>query len=107
PPVQQEEPYRPTVASKKPRYDPKPQKPEIREQKPKKEKPSTKRKRSESPEMNEADYPPEALQKPGASYVYLIYEAISNSESKRMSLSEIYRAIQRKYPYFKFRVGTN
>ncbi|RPA80469.1 winged helix DNA-binding domain-containing protein, partial [Ascobolus immersus RN42] len=57
--------------------------------------------------MREEDYTQEDLQKPGASYVYLIYEAISNSETKRMSLSEIYRAIQRKYPYFKFRVGTN
>ncbi|KAF8429629.1 fork head domain-containing protein, partial [Tirmania nivea] len=44
--------------------------------------------------------------KPNASYLILIHEAISNSEKKMLSLPDIYRAIQRKYPYFKLRVTT-
>ena len=76
--------------------------------KPKKEKKSTpKRKRTPSPEINEADYPPEALLKPSASYVVLIHEAISSSERGALTLPEIYKAIERKYPYYKLRVTTN
>lgn len=83
---------------------PTPPKP-AREPKPKKEKPPVK-KRTPSPEINEADYPPEALLKPAASYVILIHEAISNSEEKALTLPQIYKAIERKYPYFKLRVTT-
>lgn len=76
-----------------------------REPKQKKEKPPVK-KRTPSPEINEADYPPEALLKPAASYVILIHEAISNSAEKALTLPQIYKAIERKYPYFKLRVTT-
>lgn len=89
------------VTMKEPRQ-PKPPK----EPKPKKEKPPPKRKRSPSPPINEADFPPEALLKPNSSYLILIHEAISNSEKKMLSLPDIYRTIQRKYPYFKLRVTT-
>ncbi|KAG0641464.1 hypothetical protein HOY80DRAFT_728526 [Tuber brumale] len=75
--------------------------------KPKKEKPPPKRKRSPSPELNEADFPPEALLKPSASYVVLIHEAISSSERGALTLPEIYKAIERKYPYYKLKVTTN
>ena len=110
-PSQQRTPTHPTphhssmpgqyVPMKEPRQ-PKPPK----EPKPKKEKPPPKRKRSPSPPINEADLPPEALLKPNSSYLILIHEAISNSEKKMLSLPDIYRAIQRKYPYFKLRVTT-
>ncbi|KAG0131961.1 hypothetical protein HOY82DRAFT_314289 [Tuber indicum] len=75
--------------------------------KPKKEKPPSKRKRCPSPEINEADFSPEALLKPSASYVVLIHEAISSSERGALTLPEIYKAIERKYPYYKLRVTTN
>src|SRR5690606_36150941 len=77
-----------------------------REPKPKKEKPPPKRKRTPSPEPLESDYTAEQLAKPTASYVYLIHEAISASEQKALSLPEIYKAIMRKYPYYKFKVST-
>ncbi|PWW76710.1 hypothetical protein C7212DRAFT_357704 [Tuber magnatum] len=73
----------------------------------KKAKPPPKKKRSPSPEINEGDFPPEALLKPSASYVVLIHEAISSSERGALTLPEIYKAIERKYPYYKLRVTTN
>jgi hypothetical protein len=62
--------------------------------------------RSPSPVFNEADLTPEQLQKPQANYVSLIYEALSNSKEGKLGLPQIYRAIQRKYPYFVLKVGT-
>jgi hypothetical protein len=63
--------------------------------------------RSPSPEMNLADYTEEQLQRPSPNYVYLIYEAIQNSKAGVMNLQQIYSAIERKYPYFKFKVTSN
>ncbi|RPB02682.1 hypothetical protein L873DRAFT_1762382 [Choiromyces venosus 120613-1] len=80
---------------------------EPKKEKLKKEKPPSKRKRAPSPEINEADFPPEALLKPSASYVVLIHEAISSSERGALTLPEIYKAIERKYPYYKVKVTTN
>ncbi|KAH6722430.1 hypothetical protein BKA61DRAFT_592531 [Leptodontidium sp. MPI-SDFR-AT-0119] len=62
--------------------------------------------RSPSPVYNEEDLTPEQLTKPSCNYVQLIYEALSESKHKQMSLPQIYRAIQRKYPYFVVRVST-
>ncbi|KAI5795231.1 fork head domain-containing protein, partial [Geopyxis carbonaria] len=45
--------------------------------------------------------------KPNHSYVVMCHEAIVASEEKALSLPQIYRAIERKYPYYKFRVTTN
>jgi hypothetical protein len=73
----------------------------------KKEKKPPKPPRSPSPFFNEADLTPEQLAKPSANYVTLIHEAISNSEKGEMSLPQIYRAIQRKYPYFVVKTNTN
>lgn len=42
-------------------------------------------------------------EKPKQSYVRLIGEAILNSPDKKLVLSEIYKTIQTKYPYFKNR----
>ena len=39
--------------------------------------------------------------KPPFSYTHLITEAISSTEHKRMSLSEIYHWIRENYPYYR------
>jgi hypothetical protein len=62
--------------------------------------------RSPSPFFVESELSPEQLQKPQANYVTLIYEALSNSKEGKLGLPQIYRAIQRKYPYFVLKVGT-
>lgn len=62
--------------------------------------------RSPSPVMREEDFTAEQLAKPQANYVTLIHEAISNSPTQQLGLPDIYRAICRKYPYFKFRTQT-
>lgn len=62
--------------------------------------------RSPTPTWDESTLTPEQLAKPTANYIQLIYEAIVSSERKQMSLPQIYRAIQRKYPYFVCRVST-
>lgn len=73
----------------------------------KKEKRPAKPPRSPSPVFVESELTAEQLQKPQQSYVVLIHEALSNSKSGPMSLPQIYRAIERRYPYFKLRVTTN
>lgn len=62
--------------------------------------------RSPSPEMKESDYTEEQLQRPAANYVVLIHEAISNSKEGKLNLQQIYAAIERKYPYYKFKTST-
>ncbi|KAI4288795.1 MAG: hypothetical protein L6R35_001948, partial [Caloplaca aegaea] len=62
--------------------------------------------RSPSPVFDEATLTPEQLAKPQSSYVVLIHEALSNSQTGQMSLPQIYRAIERKYPFYKLRVQT-
>jgi len=39
--------------------------------------------------------------KPPFSYTHIITEAISSTERKRMSLSEIYQWIRENYPYYR------
>ncbi|KAE9969792.1 hypothetical protein BLS_005219 [Venturia inaequalis] len=63
--------------------------------------------RSPSPEMKIEDYTEEQLQRPQPNYVYLIYEAINACPNGVMNLQQIYSAIERKYPYFKFRTTSN
>ncbi|KAL9101340.1 MAG: hypothetical protein Q9163_003387 [Psora crenata] len=74
--------------------------------KPPKEKKPPKPPRSPSPQWDESTLTPEQLAKPQASYVILIHEALTNSKTGAMSLPQIYRAIERKYPYFKLKVTT-
>ncbi|KAL8934957.1 MAG: hypothetical protein Q9216_005650 [Gyalolechia sp. 2 TL-2023] len=62
--------------------------------------------RSPSPVFDEATLTPEQLAKPQSSYVVLIHDALSNSKTGQMSLPQIYRAIERKYPFYKLRVQT-
>lgn len=78
----------------------------IKASKVQKERKPAKPPRSPSPEMRAEDYTEEQLQKPPASYVILIHEALTSSESGHMSLPQIYKAIERRHPFFKFRVTT-
>src|SRR5262249_28961611 len=63
--------------------------------------------RSPSPEMRIEDYTEEQMQRPNANYVILIYEAIKDSKTGRMNLQQIYSAIERRYPFFKFKVTSS
>ena len=74
--------------------------------KPAKEKKPPKPPRSPSPVYDESTMTPEQLAKPSASYVVLIHEALKNSATGQMSLPQIYRAIERRYPFYKLRVQT-
>ena len=74
--------------------------------KPAKEKKPPKPPRSPSPVFDEATLTPEQLVKPPQNYIVLIHEALSNSQTGAMALPQIYRAMQRKYPYFKLRATT-
>ena len=74
--------------------------------KPPKEKKPPKPPRSPSPVYDESTMTAEQLAKPSASYVVLIHEALKNSATGQMSLPQIYRAIERRYPFYKLRVQT-
>lgn len=74
--------------------------------KPPKEKKPPKPPRSPSPVYDESTMTPEQLAKPQSSYVVLIHEALTNSKTGAMSLPQIYRAIERRYPFYKLRVQT-
>lgn len=74
--------------------------------KPPKEKKPPKPPRSPSPVFDESQMTPEQLAKPQSSYVVLIHEALTNSKTGAMSLPQIYRAIERRYPFYKLRVTT-
>lgn len=65
-----------------------------------------KRPRSPSPVYDESKMSEAQLAKPSSSYVIMIHEALSNSKTGALSLSQIYRAIERRYPYYKLRVQT-
>ena len=56
--------------------------------------------------MKETDYTDEQLQRPNANYVILIHEAIKDSKSGEMNLQQIYHAIERRYPFYRFKVST-
>lgn len=74
--------------------------------KPAKEKKPPKPPRSPSPVFDEATLTPEQLIKPTQNYIVLIHEALSNCETGAMALPQIYRSMQRRYPYFKLRATT-
>jgi hypothetical protein len=87
--------------------------PNVKEEGSGEDKPATEKKmkkpkppRSPSPTFNEADLTPEQLAKPTANYVQLIHEALTSSDKGSMTLPQIYRAIQRKYPYFVCKTTT-
>ncbi|KAG9238145.1 hypothetical protein BJ875DRAFT_452056 [Amylocarpus encephaloides] len=62
--------------------------------------------RSPTPTFNEAELTEEQLTKPASNYVTLIHEVITKHPEQRMSLPQIYHAIQRSYPYYACRVTT-
>lgn len=63
--------------------------------------------RSPSPEIRIEDYSEEQLQRPQCNYVILIHEAIKNSKTGALNLQQIYSAIERRWPFFKFRTTSN
>jgi hypothetical protein len=73
----------------------------------KKEKKPPKPPRSPTPQFDIASLRPDQLEKPPQNYVLLIHEALTNSATGQLSLPQIYRAIQRKYPYFTLKTTTN
>lgn len=62
--------------------------------------------RSPSPVYDPATLTPAQKAKPTQSYVVLIHEALTNHPTGQMSLPQIYRAIERRYPYYKVGVTT-
>jgi hypothetical protein len=67
----------------------------------KKEKPEKREERSPSPVWDWPSLTPEQLAKPTQNYVQLIYDVLINSDKgPSLSLPQIYRRMQRKYPYF-------
>ena len=64
-------------------------------------KPPARQPLSPSPEFDEATLTKEQLAKPTISYYWILYEILSKA-TRPMSLSSIYHAAQRLYPYFKF-----
>ncbi|KAI9699657.1 MAG: hypothetical protein M1836_002691 [Candelina mexicana] len=78
---------------------------EAKEVKPPKEKKPMRAPKSPSPVFDVSKLTAEDLAKPQASYVILIYDALS-ATGEPMSLSQIYHAIARKYPYYSVKVTT-
>ena len=74
--------------------------------KPSKEKRPPKPPRTPSPVWDITTLTAEQIAKPAQSYVVLIHEALSNSPIGAMSLPQIYRAIERRYPFFKLKCTT-
>ncbi|TKX20901.1 forkhead domain-containing protein 3 [Elsinoe australis] len=62
--------------------------------------------KSPSPQKPESEYTEEELKKPQKTYVVLIHDALSNSATGIMDLQQIYDAIQKMYPYYKYRSQT-
>ncbi|KAF4550344.1 Forkhead domain-containing protein 2 [Elsinoe fawcettii] len=62
--------------------------------------------KSPSPQKPESEYTEEELKKPQKTYVVLIHDALCNSSTGIMDLQQIYDAIQKMYPYYKYRSQT-
>jgi hypothetical protein len=71
-----------------------------------KEKKPVKPPRSPSPVYDRATLTEEQLARPNASYQILIHQVLSEAGTDGMSLPQIYRAIERRYPYYKLEVQT-
>jgi hypothetical protein len=63
--------------------------------------------KSPSPQKPESDYTEEELKKPTQTYVVLIHEALSKAPAGVMDLQQIYDAMQKMYPWFKYRSTTH
>jgi len=62
--------------------------------------------RSPSPQKPESEYTEEELKKPQKTYVVLIHDALSACPGGVMDLQQIYDAIQKMYPYYRYRSQT-
>ncbi|KAJ9624914.1 hypothetical protein H2203_004864 [Taxawa tesnikishii (nom. ined.)] len=63
--------------------------------------------KSPSPQKPESEYTEEELRKPAQTYVVLIHEALSKSPTGIMDLQQIYDAMQKMYPFYKYRCQTH
>ncbi|TIA64722.1 hypothetical protein D6C83_02575 [Aureobasidium pullulans] len=63
--------------------------------------------KSPSPQKPESEYTEEELKKPTQTYVVLIHEALSKAPNGVMDLQQIYDAMQKMYPHFKYRSTTH
>ena len=79
---------------------------ESKTSKPPKEKRTPRPPRSPSPEIDPSTLTEEQLTKPTISYVIILHDVISECPAGKMSLPSIYRAIERKYLWFKFKATT-
>jgi hypothetical protein len=108
---------------KHPRPEDGPDKPEKRKYKPRKPKnaedgaegseveKAPKEKRREKPktpplELKKEDFTDEQLQKPNKNYGVLIDEVLTEAAGDGLTLKQIYKRIQKKYPYYYFVVDT-
>ncbi|EME46200.1 hypothetical protein DOTSEDRAFT_98485, partial [Dothistroma septosporum NZE10] len=48
----------------------------------------------------------EDLKKPSMTYIYIIDEILSSIEGGQADLQTIYDKIQKRWPYYKYRVGS-
>jgi hypothetical protein len=71
-----------------------------------KEKKPAKPPRSPSPVYDRSTMTKEELAKPNISYAYVIADVLKDAPEIGMSLPQIYRAMERRYPYFKVEVTT-
>ncbi|KAF2095583.1 hypothetical protein NA57DRAFT_59572 [Rhizodiscina lignyota] len=60
--------------------------------------------RTPSPEMKEEDFTREQLERPAGNYVSLLYEVLQ--EKGKLNLQQIYVAMEKKWPFFRFRGGS-
>ena len=65
------------------------------------------RPRSPSPEFDVARLTAEQKAKPTKSYVTILHEVLGGSSAGPMSLAQIYRAMVRRYPYYKVTATSN
>ncbi|KAI4727895.1 hypothetical protein E4T49_04344 [Aureobasidium sp. EXF-10728] len=63
--------------------------------------------KSPSPQKPESEYTEEELKKPTQTYVVLIHEALSKAPTGVMDLQQIYDAMQKMYPWFKYKSTTS
>lgn len=64
------------------------------------------RQRSPSPIKPETEFTEEDLKKPSMTYIYIIDEILSSIEGGQADLQTIYDKIQKRWPYYKYRVGS-
>ena len=62
--------------------------------------------RSLSPFKLESEYTEEELKKPSGTYVHILDEILRNHPTGTADLQDIYDRIAKRYPHYKFRVGT-